>query len=63
MESSRLFKMTHPARSIDVAKAGYEAMKHGTRVVVPGMRNRLLAQSIRISPRRLVTAIVRKMNG
>ncbi|HEX7680326.1 MAG TPA: SDR family oxidoreductase [Thermoanaerobaculia bacterium] len=63
VEGSLLFKMTRPARSSDVARAGYEAMKRGTRVVVPGMKNKLLAQSVRISPRRLVTAIVRRMNG
>jgi short-subunit dehydrogenase len=63
VEASRLFKMTRPARSSDVARAGYEAMKRGARVVVPGMKNKLLAQSVRISPRRLVTAIVRKLNG
>src|SRR5258706_2394459 len=63
MEGSRLFKMTRPARSSDVARAGYEAMKRGARVVVPGVKNKLLAQSVRISPRRLVTAIVRRLNG
>ncbi len=63
MEGSRLFSMTRPARSSDVARAGYEAMMRGARVVVPGMKNKLLAQSVRISPRRLVTAIVRRMNG
>ncbi len=63
MEASRLFKMTRPARSSDVARAGYEAMKRGARVVVPGMKNKLLTQSVRMSPRRLVTAIVRRMNG
>lgn len=63
VEDSRLFRMTRPARSSDVARAGYEAMKRGARVVVPGMKNKLLTQSVRISPRRLVTAIVRRMNG
>ncbi|HEY2830567.1 MAG TPA: SDR family oxidoreductase, partial [Thermoanaerobaculia bacterium] len=63
MESSALFTMTRPAESKDVARAGYEGMKSGKRIVIPGMRNKLMAQSIRISPRRLVTAIVRKMNG
>ena len=62
MEGSRLFK-SRLARSTDVARAGYDAMKRGTRVVVPGLKNKLLAQSIRISPRRVVTAIVRRMNG
>lgn len=63
MESSKLFTMTRPAESKDVARAGYEGMKSGKRIVIPGIRNKVMAQSIRISPRRLVTAIVRKVNG
>ena len=59
--STRLFTMTRPASSMDVARAGYEAMKRGRRVVIPGIRNKLLAQSIRVTPRRLVTTIVRKI--
>lgn len=61
MESTRLFKMSRPASSADVARAGYEGMRSGKRIVIPGMRNRLLAQSIRVTPRRLVTKIVRKL--
>lgn len=61
METSRLFKLFKPATPADVARAGYEGMKHGRRVVIPGMRNKLMAQSVRVSPRRLVTMIVRKM--
>ena len=61
MESSRLFRVFRPASSADVARAGYEGMKRGRRVVIPGIRNKLLVQSLRVSPRRLVTALVRKM--
>ena len=63
MESATLFTMMRPAESKDVARAGFEGMKSGKRIVIPGLKNKLLAQSVRISPRRLVTAIVRKMNG
>lgn len=61
MESSRLFRMAKPMSSADVARFGFEAMKNGKRVAIPGVRNKLLAQSIRVSPRRVVTTIVRKM--
>src|SRR5258706_173734 len=44
-----------------VARAGYEGFRAGTRIVVPGLINRLVVQSLRISPRRLVTRIVRGM--
>jgi short-subunit dehydrogenase len=61
MEQTRLFTLMKPMSSADVAKIGYEAMKRGRRVVVTGVMNRLLVQSIRISPRRMVTTIVRKL--
>jgi len=61
MEETRLFTMRKPMSSAKVAKIGYEAMKRGRRVVVTGMMNRLLVQSVRVSPRRMVTMIVRKL--
>ena len=61
MTESRLFNVATPMTSADVARAGYAAMRRGQRVVVPGMKNKLLTQSIRVSPRRLVTTIVRKL--
>lgn len=61
MTSTRLFNLTRPASSADVARIGYKAMMGGQRVVVPGLKNKLLVQSVRISPRRMVTFIVRKL--
>jgi hypothetical protein len=61
MEETHLFHspLVRDARS--VARAGYNGMMRGRRVVVPGLGNKLLAQSIRFSPRRLVTAIARRI--
>jgi short-subunit dehydrogenase len=61
MGDARLFNLTKPARSDDVARIGYKAMQRGKRVVIPGVRNWIMAESVRVSPRRLVTAVVRKM--
>ena len=61
VNQTRLFTLMKPMSSADVAKAGYEAMKRGRRVAVTGMMNRLLVQSVRVSPRRVVTTIVRKL--
>jgi len=44
----------------DVAEDGYRAFVAGKPVVISGFKNWLLAQSVRFSPRRLVTAIARK---
>lgn len=43
-----------------VAEDGYRAMMAGKPVVISGLKNWMLAQSVRFSPRRLVTAIARK---
>jgi len=43
-----------------VAEDGYRALMAGRPVVISGFKNWLLAQSVRFSPRRMVTAIARK---
>lgn len=44
-----------------VARAGYAGLMRGKHIVIPGLQNRLLAQSIRFSPRQTVVRIVRRM--
>ncbi len=41
-----------------VARDGYEGMNRGRVVVVPGIANKLLAASVRLFPRRVVTRLV-----
>jgi short-subunit dehydrogenase len=61
MTRSRLFTMSKPMRSEEVARIGYDAMKKGKGLVIAGTRNKLLVQSTRVTPRRVVTAIIRKL--
>jgi short-subunit dehydrogenase len=56
---SGLIPMTDAA---SVARAGYRAMRRGARLAVPGLFNRLGVLSVRLGPRRLVTAAVRRMH-
>ncbi len=44
-----------------VAEDGYRAMVAGKTVAISGFKNWLVAQSVRFSPRRMVTAVVRRM--
>jgi short-subunit dehydrogenase len=44
-----------------VALAGYRGLMKDKPVIIPGVGNRLLAFSTRLTPRKLVTAIVRRM--
>jgi uncharacterized protein len=61
IESSRLFQQLGPMEAKTVARDGYRALMKGRTLVISGMRNRLLAQSVRFSPRKLVTKISRWM--
>lgn len=45
----------------EVARVGYEGMKAGKRVVIPGWKNQFGVQMLRISPREMVTKVVRKI--
>lgn len=58
MEKSRLFKMGK-MKSIDVARAGLGGMMRGKTMVIPGMRNWMMAEAVRFGPRKLVTAVAR----
>jgi short-subunit dehydrogenase len=59
-EHSRLFKgPTMDART--VAEAGYAGLMAGKAVVIPGVRNRILAFGVRLAPRRVVTQIARRL--
>ncbi|HEX6182568.1 MAG TPA: SDR family oxidoreductase [Pyrinomonadaceae bacterium] len=58
MGDSKLFdRAVMDART--VAEAGYRGMLAGRAVVIPGFRNNLLARSIGLFPRGLVTKVVR----
>ena len=59
-EKTTLFKRTRPMDAATVARDGYRALMKGKSLVISGIRNRLLMQSLRISPRRVVTAVSRK---
>jgi short-subunit dehydrogenase len=62
LEGSKLFKGKKLPSSAEVAAYGYRAMMSGKTVVIHGTRNWLLANSARFAPRKLVTALVRKMS-
>lgn len=60
MLNSKLFKMRVMAAQ-PVAEIGYRGFMQGKPLVVTGLRNRLMAFSIRLGPRALVRKIVRSI--
>ena len=61
MTTSRLFK-AGAMTADDVAKQGFEGWSAGRRLIIPGFRNRLGPLIVRLVPRRLVPAVVKRIN-
>jgi uncharacterized protein len=62
MNKSALVKGKKLPTSEEVATLGYQAMQRGQRVYVPGVQNWLFTQSVRFTPRSVVTAMVKKLS-
>jgi len=58
---SNLFK-GQAARSEDVALHAYKAMMKGNRMAIPGFKNKLLVQTLRVSPRSMIHRIAARLN-
>jgi uncharacterized protein len=59
IENSRLFKKIGAMNVETVARDGYRGLIAGNTLVFSGVQNRLVAESVRFAPRKLVTAISR----
>jgi short-subunit dehydrogenase len=60
MEDSKLFS----GKIMDaqtVARIGYRGLMTNKTVVIPGLRNKILVEIVRFSPRKMVTRVVRNM--
>jgi short-subunit dehydrogenase len=60
-ENTVLFKKLRPMDAKTVAREGYRGLMAGRTLVISGFRNWLLAESVRFSPRKVVTAISRRV--
>ena len=56
IEDTWLFRGPLVMDAAKVARAGWTGAKRGKRVVIPGLGNKLIKETVRFSPRRLVTA-------
>jgi short-subunit dehydrogenase len=61
MEDSKLFSSSGVMEASTVAKIGYQGLMSHKTIVIPGFRNKLLAFSVRLFPRSIVTKITRSM--
>jgi uncharacterized protein len=61
IEDAPLFSGPLVQDAATVALAGYRGMLRGKRIVIPGAGNNVLVQALRVTPRRLATAIARRI--
>jgi short-subunit dehydrogenase len=61
IEDSALFRKLRPMDAKSVAAGGYRALMAGKTLAIAGLRNWLVAESVRFGPRKMVTAISRKL--
>jgi short-subunit dehydrogenase len=62
VQKKRLFRGNAVMDAASVARSGFRGLMSGTRVVVPGMRNKVLVASGRFVPRRVQTAVAGYLN-
>jgi short-subunit dehydrogenase len=63
MEGSRLVRGRKLPTAESVARYGVAAMRKGDVVAVPGVLNKMLASSIRVTPRAVVRRLVHRMQS
>jgi uncharacterized protein len=60
MEGSRLFRGGGTMGAAEVARAGFDAMMAGRATVIPGARNKVMAQATRLVPRTFAARLARQ---
>src|SRR5437762_2964348 len=61
IENTRLFQRAS-MDSMSVARIGYQGMMRGKRIVIPGFKNKILSQAVRLGPRKTIADVVKKIN-
>jgi uncharacterized protein len=59
---TRLYRRGAIMRAEDVARIGVRGMLAGRRIVIPGLVNKVLVQSARVAPRRMLATITARLN-
>ncbi|WP_353931790.1 SDR family oxidoreductase [Okeanomitos corallinicola TIOX110] len=62
MEESKIAHVNRMMKTETVAKIAYDSLMANKTVAIPGLRNKILAESVKFAPRNIVTKIVRNMH-
>ena len=62
MTTERIINVPWVMKADDVAKIGYSGLMKGKKIIIPGLMNKLLAFSVRLTPRLVLVLILRFLN-
>ncbi|MBD2293992.1 SDR family oxidoreductase [Anabaena sphaerica FACHB-251] len=62
MEEAKIAHVNRMMKTETVAKIGYDSLMANKTIAIPGLRNKILAKSVRFAPRNIVTKVVRNMH-
>ena len=62
MTDTKIAKSPLIMKAADVAQAGFAGLMKKKKIVIPGLINKLLAFSVRLTPRSVITSITRSLN-
>jgi len=62
MTSARIINVPWVMKASDVAEIGYAGFVKGKKIIIPGLINKLLAFSVRLTPRSVLVLILRFLN-
>lgn len=62
MKNSFMERSPHAMSAAQVAKAGYNGLLKGKTIIIPGLVNKLMAFSVRLMPRSMITAVAAQLN-
>jgi short-subunit dehydrogenase len=62
MIDTKIAKSPYIMKATDVARAGFAGLMKKKKIVIPGLINKLLAFTVRFTPRSVITLITRSLN-
>ncbi|MHC4184064.1 MAG: SDR family NAD(P)-dependent oxidoreductase [Planctomycetota bacterium] len=62
MNSAKIINVPWVMKAADVAEIGYSGLMKGKKIIIPGLMNKLLAYSVRLTPRSVLVLITRSLN-
>jgi short-subunit dehydrogenase len=62
MSSAKILNVPWVMSAAEVAEIGFSGLMKGKKIIIPGLMNKLLAFSVRFTPRSIMVLIIRSLN-